>query len=92
MIKSGYKGTNSAAAISWLKWGKKAASTPGSIVVIYNSNAANSNLTRSENHVGFLISENDQYFEILGGNQRDQVKISFYPKSKWKVRGYRLPS
>ncbi|CCN35597.1 conserved hypothetical protein [Vibrio nigripulchritudo SO65] len=92
MIKSGYKGTNSAAAISWMKWGQKVASTPGAIVVIYNASAANSNLTRSGNHVGFLISENDQYFEILGGNQRDQVKVSFYPKRKWKALGYRLPN
>lgn len=92
IIKSGHKGTNSAAANSWLKWGKKVSATPGAIIIIHNSGAANSSLTRSGNHVGFLLSETEHYFSILGGNQRDQVKESKYPKRSWKVKGYRLPN
>lgn len=33
-------------------------------------------------HVGFYISEDENYYYILGGNQNNEVNISPYPKSK----------
>lgn len=33
-------------------------------------------------HVGFYISENDNYIYVLGGNQANQVKISAYSKKR----------
>jgi len=90
--QAGTKGTDSAAAISWLKWGKATSAQSGAIIVIYNSKAANSGLTVSGNHVGFLIQETATHFVILGGNQSDQVKISSEPKRVWNVKGYRWPS
>ncbi|MCG8669708.1 MAG: TIGR02594 family protein, partial [Pseudomonadales bacterium] len=86
------RGTNSAAAASWLNWGRPIGAKPGAIAIIYNHAAANSNLTRSGNHVAFLIQETHTHFKLLGGNQSDQVKISSYPKSKWRLKGYRWPA
>lgn len=90
--QAGIKGTDSAAAISWLKWGKNINDQAGAITVIYNSKKANSSLTTSGNHVGFLVQETATHFAILGGNQSDQVKISSYPKSAWNLKGYRWPN
>ncbi len=90
--QAGIKGTDSAAAISWLKWGKSTNAQAGAITVIYNLKKANSSLTTSGNHVGFLVQETATHFAILGGNQSDQVKISSYPKSAWNLKGYRWPN
>lgn len=90
--QAGIKGTDSAAAISWLRWGMSTAPQNGTITVIYSSKNANSSLTTSGNHVGFLIQETATHFVLLGGNQSDQVKISSYPKSTWNLKGYRWPN
>ncbi|MBU0699827.1 TIGR02594 family protein [bacterium] len=86
------KGTNSAAAASWLNWGKESAVIPGAITVIYNSNAKNSSLTTSGNHVGFMEKETASHYRLLGGNQSNQVRVSSYPKSSWKLKGCRWPN
>lgn len=85
-------GTNSAAAASWLNWGTATIAKAGAIAVIRNTRAANSNLTTTGNHVGFLVKETVSHYLILGGNQSDQVKISSYPKKSWALRGYRWPN
>lgn len=84
-------GTNSAAAASWLTWGEKTSAKTGAITVIRNAKAANSSLTSSGNHVGFLVNETATHYVLLGGNQSNQVKISNFPKSSWTLRGYRWP-
>ncbi|HMP04174.1 MAG TPA: TIGR02594 family protein [Gemmatales bacterium] len=89
--QAGVPGTNSAAAASWLNWGVESQARVGAIVVIYNAAAANSSLSTSGNHVGFLIEETPAHYSILGGNQSDQVKISNFSKSKWRLKGYRWP-
>jgi uncharacterized protein (TIGR02594 family) len=85
------EGTDSAAAASWLTWGEKSSAKSGAITVIRNASAANSSLTSSGNHVGFLIKETATHYVLLGGNQSDCVKESRYPKSSWTLRGYRWP-
>lgn len=90
--QAGIKGTDSATAISWLSWGKPTSAKSGAIIVIYNTNAANSSLTSSGNHVGFLVQETATHYQILGGNQSNKVKISSYPKTAWSLKGYRWPS
>ncbi len=92
LIQADIKGTDSAAAVSWLTWGKNSNAQSGAITVIYNSAAANSSLTSSGNHVGFLVKETATHFFILGGNQSDQVKISSFPKSTWNLKGCRWPN
>jgi hypothetical protein len=36
------------------------------------------------------MGESAEGIQVLGGNQSDEVRLSYYPKSK--VLGYRLPS
>jgi uncharacterized protein (TIGR02594 family) len=90
--KAGIKGTNDARAISWKDWGVKASPKYGAITVIYNPSAKNSRMSRSGNHVAFLVEETPTHFTLLGGNQGDQVKVSSYPKRKWVLKGYRWPA
>jgi uncharacterized protein (TIGR02594 family) len=89
--QAGIIGTNSAAAKDWLNWGQSTDAHPGAIAVIYNPAAANSRLSRSGNHVGFLVEETATHFILLGGNQSDRVQVSSYSKSTWRLKGYRWP-
>lgn len=92
LAKAGVRGTRSAAAASFVSWGAKSEGLYGAIAVIYNAGAANSSLSRSGNHVGFLVEETSSHFILLGGNQSDSVKISSFPKRKWRVKAYRWPA
>ena len=85
---AGFKGTNSAAARSFLKWGKKLeAPVPGCIVVFDRKDANNPNAA----HVTFFLYEEKAHGTIrcLGGNQGNMVKESSYDVGK--VLGYRSP-
>ncbi|PUA27910.1 MAG: hypothetical protein B0W54_15465 [Cellvibrio sp. 79] len=84
-------GTNSAAAASWVDWGEKTTAKSGAITIIRNPKAANSSLTTTGNHVGFLVKETATHYVFLGGNQSNQVKVSSFPKASWTLRGYRGP-
>jgi uncharacterized protein (TIGR02594 family) len=90
--QAGYQGTRSAAAASWLNWGQASEAREGAIVVIRNAQAANSSLTTTGNHVGFLVEETTSHYVILGGNQSDQVKESRFRRASWTLRGYRWPA
>jgi len=82
MIEAGIKGTNSAAAKSWLEWGQPLESGRlGAITV----------LTRpGGNHVGFYLDESENRVKLLGGNQNNQVGEGWYP---WdSVMGFRWPA
>ncbi len=94
MTKAGYKGTNSAAADSWLTWGVSGRAEIGAIAVIYNSKAKKSSVTWSGNHVGFLLEETATHYKLLGGNQGKvgKVSVSSFPKDQWRLKGYRWPA
>lgn len=82
----GDKGTGSAAARSWLDWGKVLHDpTPGCIVVIDRKDKNNPNAA----HVCFYVCDDTKpdHIQCIGGNQGDMVKMSVFPKSK--VLGYR---
>lgn len=84
--KCGDKGTNSAAARSWLDWGKYISKpTPGCIVIIDRKDKDNPNAA----HVCFYVCDGTRAdtIQCIGGNQGDMVKTSVYEKSK--VLGYR---
>lgn len=84
--KCGDKGTGSAAARSWLTWGKALYDpTPGCIVVLSRKDANNPNAA----HVTFYVCDDvkPDHIQCIGGNQGDAVKMSVYPKSQ--VLGYR---
>lgn len=84
-------GTNSASAASWASWGEKTTGKNGAITIIRNPKVANSSLTSTGNHVGFLIQETATHYELLGGNQSNQVRATLFPKKSWNLLGYRWP-
>lgn len=91
LVQAGLSGTNSAAAKSWMDWGRELTSARvGAIVVIKKKNATRDAGTGSTSgfHVGFHVSESPTSLRILGGNQSDQVKYSNFLLETWDVRGY----
>lgn len=82
--KAGLIGTNSAAARSWLQWGRQLFNpAPGCIVILKRG-------APPSGHVTFYVKDRDKDFiTCLGGNQGDQVKYSHYRKSD--ILGYRWP-
>lgn len=83
--RAGYAGSKSLAARSFLNWGKKLSRPKmGCIVVFKRGNSS------WQGHVGFYAGETKKYIYVLGGNQRNEVNVSRYPKSKFL--GYRWPS
>ena len=81
MIKGGVKGTNSAAARSWLRWGVPTATPEEGDVVIFRRGNPPSG------HVGFFVAKDKDWFTVLGGKQSDSVKYSKYKVAD--VLGYR---
>lgn len=84
MKEAGIKGTNSAMARSWLNWGKATEPRVGAVAVF--SRGSNP----SQGHVGIYLGTEGNNIKVLGGNQSDQVKISYFPKSS--LLGLRWPS
>ncbi len=82
--KVGQEGTNLATARSFLDWGVGIEyPTKGCIVVFKRGNSS------WQGHVGFYVEENNTYIKVLGGNQSNSVKYSWYRKSD--LLGYRWP-
>lgn len=82
---SGVKGTNSAAARSFLAWGRPQKKPElGSITIFWRVRKDG-----WQGHVGFFLKEQGNYIYVLGGNQSDEVNIQGYHKSK--LLGYRWP-
>ena len=82
---SGSVGTQSAAARSWLKWGKVLKEPViGCIVVLKRGNST------WQGHVGFYAGKepNTPYIKLLGGNQGNSVSIANYHENR--VLGYRI--
>ena len=79
LAQAGMKGTGSNLAISFTKY-KTATSNPvkGDIVVI---RTGRSRRGRSSNHVGIFEKFVGNRVAVLGGNQSNKVKISYFPKS-----------
>jgi uncharacterized protein (TIGR02594 family) len=76
MAASGIEGTRSAAARSWLSWGRPATEEDWGAVVI---------LTRGgswQGHVGFLVGIAGSQVLVLGGNQANRVSVAPYPQAK----------
>jgi len=83
--KNYIKSTKSAAARSWMKWGKPLDKPVlGCVVVFWRDNPDS-----WKGHVGLYCSEENGKIKVLGGNQSDKVCIKSY--SKDKVLGYRWP-
>jgi uncharacterized protein (TIGR02594 family) len=94
LIKAGYRGTNSAAAKSWLEWGRELGSPqPGAITVIkkklVGSGVDKATGSRSGFHVAFFVSPP---LRLLGGNQGNQVRYSTFSRASFEIRGCRWPT
>jgi uncharacterized protein (TIGR02594 family) len=84
MEKAGVKSTRSAAARSWLDWGREVRRPePGTVVVLKRGDHS------WQGHVGFWIGEDASRILVLGGNQGDEVSQAWY--SKARVLSYRAP-
>jgi len=83
--RAGYPGSKSLAARSYLQWGKKLAKPKQGCIVVFWRGSPRSWM----GHVGFFVKEDDTHIWVLGGNQRNAVNISKYPKSR--LLGYRWP-
>jgi uncharacterized protein (TIGR02594 family) len=84
IFEAGLRGTKSAAARSWLKWGKPCEARPGAITVLQRGTST------WQGHVGFLLQATKTGLWLLGGNQGDSVNIAIYAPSK--LLGYRWPA
>jgi lysozyme len=82
---SGFKGTNSAMARSWLGWGEKLETPREGCIVVFQRPRAGP----KAGHVGFFVRETAARIRVLGGNQSNQVKESSYGKDD--LLGYRWP-
>jgi uncharacterized protein (TIGR02594 family) len=69
--KAGYPITRSAAAKSWLKWGREVPMQYGCLVVLKR---------KGGHHVGFYTGEKGDSVYLLGGNQSDKVCVTLYKK------------
>ena len=81
--RSGFEGTDSAWARSWLNWGKKVTKPRRGCIVVFKRDEISG-------HVAFFIGETPTQVKVFGGNQSDAVNISSYPKSR--LLGYRVPA
>lgn len=85
MTQAGYVGTGSAAAVSWLKWGKPVAMPMiGAIVILRRGDPS------WQGHVGFVQGWTKAGVLVLGGNQLNAVNVREYPYER--VRAYRWPA
>jgi len=83
-MQLGLPRTRNAMARSWLQWGK-AVTEPdlGDVVVMWRGSYNDG----ETGHVGIFAGFEGQRVKILGGNQGDEVKIAYFPRSR--VLGYR---
>ena len=82
LIQAGKRGTNSAAAVSWLDWGVHLQNPRlGAITVVRGPYGE---------HVAFYKSGGPGALTLLGGNQGDQVKYSTFGGS-YEILGFRWP-
>ena len=81
--KAGYRGTNSAAARSFLSWGTKITKPQAGAIVVFSRGAP------PAGHVAFYLSHTADAVSVLGGNQGDRVSIARYDPST--ILGYRWP-
>lgn len=85
MLESvGIKSSRSAAARSYLKWGRKLSAPVAGCIVVFERGPKNG-------HVGFVTGTvKGEKLRVLGGNQGDAVNEKLFPTSR--VLGYRWPA
>lgn len=92
--RAGLVGTNHALARSYLTYGKPCKATKGAIIVIKRKAVDGEDVRTGSSsgwHVGFLVKMQKHYFVILGGNQSNEVRVSYFPKSRYELKALRWP-
>lgn len=81
MYNSGFAGTYSAAARSWVEWGEQVTEYSdewmGCLAVLWRGSPDS-----WQGHVGFVVNMDDKFVWLLGGNQKDAVTVSRYPRNQ----------
>jgi uncharacterized protein (TIGR02594 family) len=85
MKQANIRGSGEASARSWLNWGKKLDQPRRGAITVLSRPGAPTN-----GHVAFYLGEENGKLKLLGGNQENQVKVSFYPKER--LLSYRWPA
>ncbi|MBM4319980.1 MAG: TIGR02594 family protein [Deltaproteobacteria bacterium] len=83
MEKAGYRGTGSALALSWKKWGKKLSKPAYGSIVVFSWGGG-------KGHVGFIVGKSGSTLQVLGGNQSNQVKVTSFGSGS--VTAYVVPA
>jgi uncharacterized protein (TIGR02594 family) len=85
MKKAGIKGTVSAAARSWLDWGREPNDDEyeGCVCILWRGSPDG-----WQGHVGLLVNWDDDSVCLLGGNQNNRVSRAWFPMDR--VLGYRV--
>jgi len=85
--RCGIEGTNHALASKYATWGKPAKPDKGVVIVIKRKKEGPDSRTgsRAGYHVGFLNRITKRYYVILGGNQSNRVRVSYFPKAKYEL-------
>lgn len=80
LAKSGKEVTGSATAASFLKWGKRTTTPAVGDVVVLGLRGGGAS------HVGFYMGttkiKGKTFVKVLGGNQKNSVKVAYYPAGK----------
>ena len=75
----GLERSNSAVARTWMRVGKpvpQASARPGDVLVLIRGTS------KWKGHVGIIIGETSGSWIVLGGNQRDAVRVALYSKAR----------
>lgn len=84
MNQAGETGTGSARARSWLDWGIRLEEARTGCVVVFSRGQ-----DPAQGHVALFLRDRGAMLEVLGGNQSNQVNVSFYPSGR--LLGFRWP-
>ena len=85
MRMAGLRGTDSAAARSWMGWGNEImAPRPGCVAVLWRGERHG-----ERGHVGLWLADAGSRMMLLGGNQSDRWTVAPFPRDR--LIGYRWP-
>lgn len=77
--ESGYRSTRSAAAKSYLKFGREIVKIKRGAILVFTRGASDA----ATGHVGFYVGEQGaDHLLVLGGNQRNCVGVQPYPRER----------
>ena len=84
LAEAGIQGTRSAAARSWLDWGVDLKKPVTGCVTVFSRGS-----NPTSGHVAFYVASKGAFYDVLGGNQSNQVKVASYPSAR--RLGFRWP-